>query len=219
MKACHAAPLRTPTTPSPRYPEPQPVSGLRRAIEEAQQADAASKNPAGLLPCPFCGSFSLRLVKGLTNVSCDHCAAEGPFSSCPKEARLGWNNRVVFIVPTTAANPRLAELLKRASAVVAEQFDIVLESLLGKRRFRSVAEPRMALYLLLRENTKASLDEIGELLHKDHGTISRGLSKARALLDIDAAYAARVARCRAILQEVASAELRVPSGAAPSGKS
>jgi len=204
MKACHAAPLRTSTTPSPRYPEAQPVSGLRQAIEEAQQADAARKNPAGLLPCPFCGSSAVRLNRKGSGVICDYCAAEGPFSNSKERALWRWNSRVVVTSPP-AETLRLSETVKRVAAVVAEQFEISLESLLGRGRFRQVTDPRMALYLLLRENTRAATRQIGDSVGRNHNAIRNGLTRASALLDIDPEYAARVARCRAVLAELAPA--------------
>ena len=134
MKAGH-------TTPSPRYPEPQPVSGLRTAIEEAKR-----ERPINFL-----------------------------------------------------------DLLERASRVVAGQFEITVEELLGPSRTRCIAEARVALYLLLRENSRASLTYIGTPLGKDHGTILSGCRRAADLIATDADYAARVARCRASLMAASSA--------------
>ena len=95
-------------------------------------------------------------------------------------------------LPSTA----FETLLTKAIATVCEQFEVIPDALLGNTRTKNVVEPRIALYRLLREHSKASLTEIGDALDKDHGTILSGCRRAAALAETDSAYAAKLNRCR-----------------------
>ncbi len=72
----------------------------------------------------------------------------------------------------------LQEEAKRAITIdqiqkrVAEHFDVRLADMSSKRRPRNIAFPRQIAMYLARENTKSSLNEIGEAFGgRDHGTV------------------------------------------------
>lgn len=69
---------------------------------------------------------------------------------------------------------------------VAEAFGISLEEMLGRDRSRQVALPRQVAMYLLREESNASLPQIGEALGgRDHTTVIYGCEKVADLLERD----------------------------------
>ncbi len=83
--------------------------------------------------------------------------------------------------------PRQASLTPdRILSVVADQFHVNQDELVGPKRTRKVALPRQVAMYLLREETKASLPAIGETLGgRDHTTIMYGCDKIADLLETD----------------------------------
>ncbi|NIM95144.1 MAG: chromosomal replication initiator protein DnaA [Anaerolineales bacterium] len=75
---------------------------------------------------------------------------------------------------------------ERIIRVVAEQFGIDEERLIGKQRSREVALPRQVAMYLIREETSASLPQIGEALGgRDHTTVMYGYEKITDRLETD----------------------------------
>lgn len=70
---------------------------------------------------------------------------------------------------------------------VAQHYGLVIEDLQGKSRSHSVSTPRQIAMYLLREETGASLAEIGqELGGRDHTTVLYGCDKISQQIEIDA---------------------------------
>jgi chromosomal replication initiator protein len=102
----------------------------------------------------------------------------------------------------------LADLLPRPGALtadriiaaVAEHFDLAEADLLGRSRSRDVALPRQIAMYLMREETQASLPQIGEALGgRDHTTIMYGCDKIIAQLETDDGMRRKVAAIRETL--------------------
>jgi chromosomal replication initiator protein len=102
----------------------------------------------------------------------------------------------------------LADLLPRPGALtadriiaaVAEHFDLDEADLLGRGRSRDVALPRQIAMYLMREETQASLPQIGESLGgRDHTTIMYGCDKIIAQLETDDGMRRKVAAIREAL--------------------
>ena len=75
---------------------------------------------------------------------------------------------------------------ERIIAVVAKQFGIEVDRLLSRERSREVALPRQVAMFLIREETSASLPQIGEALGgRDHTTVMYGYDKITNLMETD----------------------------------
>jgi chromosomal replication initiator protein len=75
---------------------------------------------------------------------------------------------------------------ERIIAVVARQFGIEVDRLLSRERSKEVALPRHVAMYLMREETSASLPQIGEALGgRDHTTVMYGCNKITNLMDTD----------------------------------
>lgn len=75
---------------------------------------------------------------------------------------------------------------ERIIAVVAKQFGIEVDRLLSRERSREVALPRQVAMYLMREETSASLPQIGESLGgRDHTTVMYGCDKIMNLMETD----------------------------------
>jgi chromosomal replication initiator protein len=86
-------------------------------------------------------------------------------------------------------------------AAVAERFSVSLEALLSKSRERQTAWARQVAMYLMREETSASLFQIGDRLGgRDHTTIMHGCSTVAKRMEADARARADVAATRALLR-------------------
>ncbi len=92
------------------------------------------------------------------------------------------------------AEKALADLLPNRPEVsaadiisaVASFFNVSPDELRGTRRTRSIAQPRQIAMYLMREETDASLPQIGaELGGRDHTTVLYGYERVRARLEQD----------------------------------
>ena len=106
-------------------------------------------------------------------------------------------------MPLTAdlVNSALSDLLPRSGSLssdhiikaVAKYFGVTEERLLGKQRSRDIALPRQIAMYLIREETSASLPQIGEVLGgRDHTTILYGYDKISDQLETDDALRRQV---------------------------
>lgn len=93
-------------------------------------------------------------------------------------------------------------LVLRAAEVVAAEFRLSADELLGAGRERPVAEARHALVLLLRDLSHWSFLRLSGVLRHHHTNTLHSAKRARELCEIDARYAARVRRARAALLPV-----------------
>jgi len=86
-------------------------------------------------------------------------------------------------------------------AAVRERFGVSTEALLGKSRERQTAWARQVAMYLLREETSASLFQIGDRLGgRDHTTIMHGCSSVAQRMEADPRARADVAAARALLR-------------------
>ena len=74
------------------------------------------------------------------------------------------------------------ELIQRK---VAERFNLSVADILGSKRPKNIAEPRMIAMYLARRLTKHSLPEIGTAFGKTHATIINALNKVPQLCQQD----------------------------------
>ena len=85
-------------------------------------------------------------------------------------------------------------------AAVSERFSVSLEALLGKSRERQTAWARQVARYLMREETGASLFQIGDQLGgRDHTTIMHGCSTVSKRIEADPRARADVAAAQALL--------------------
>ena len=75
---------------------------------------------------------------------------------------------------------------------VAEQFGISMADLMGNRRPRNIAEPRMVAMYLCRRHTRHSLPEIGNAFGKTHATVLNAMNKVPELCRKDDALRTRM---------------------------
>ncbi len=75
---------------------------------------------------------------------------------------------------------------------VAEQFGISMADLMGNRRPRNIAEPRMVAMYLCRQHTHHSLPEIGNAFGKTHATVLNAVNKVPELCRRDDSLRSRV---------------------------
>jgi chromosomal replication initiator protein len=86
--------------------------------------------------------------------------------------------------------------------VVAEQYGIEKDKLLGRDRSKEVVLPRQVAMYLMREETNASLPEIGSLLGgRDHTTIIYGCEKINDLMEKDDALRRQIMSIRQQLHQ------------------
>ncbi len=108
-------------------------------------------------------------------------------------------------VDETVLEMALADFLPRHNqvsheqvlALVARHYGVEEARLLGRERRREVALPRQVAMYLLREETGASLPQIGEWLGgRDHTTVMYGCEKVAERLEIDEAFRREVMSLR-----------------------
>jgi len=89
---------------------------------------------------------------------------------------------------------------ERITVVVAEQCGVEEEQLYGRSRKREIARARQVAMYLMREETKASLPQIGAALGgRDHTTVMHGCAKIADLLETDEGLRRLIAAMRARL--------------------
>ncbi|MCO5223208.1 MAG: chromosomal replication initiator protein DnaA [Thermomicrobiales bacterium] len=88
-------------------------------------------------------------------------------------------------------------------ATVAEKCGVTVEAMKGRNRAQEIVMPRQIAMYLMREETGASLAEIGRALGgRDHTTVIHGIEKIEARLQEDAALRTRVIAIREALLTV-----------------
>jgi chromosomal replication initiator protein len=99
------------------------------------------------------------------------------------------------------SGPRRAQLTPQSIiACVAKYFSLSMEDLTGKSRDKSVVLPRQISMYLVREETSASLEHIGQLLGgRDHTTVMHGWDKISAALQEDHQLRSDVLAVRSML--------------------
>ena len=98
--------------------------------------------------------------------------------------------------------------LDRVVSVVANQFGVGEDQLLGRSRRQEIALARQVAMYLMREETGASLPQIGETLGgRDHTTIMHGCAKIAGLHETDESLRRMMGALRAKLHTSAPAEV------------
>lgn len=88
----------------------------------------------------------------------------------------------------------------RIVQLVAEEYGITPERILGKSRLKSTSEARLLCYYLARQTTRLSLPEIADCLRRgDHSTILTGVRSCERRLAADAWLRGTMARVLARL--------------------
>ena len=83
---------------------------------------------------------------------------------------------------------------------VAGHFRIDLDDMRGRSRSQKIVVPRQVAMYLIRELTKASLVDIGEVLGgRDHTTIMHGIDKINRAVENDASLRSHINQIRETL--------------------
>ena len=98
----------------------------------------------------------------------------------------------------SAARDISIEVIQRT---VADAFGVTIADLLGRRRTRNIAEPRMVAMYLAREFTGRSTSEIGAAFARDHATILHAGSQVPKLCGTDEKFRRTVAQIRRQLKK------------------
>lgn len=69
--------------------------------------------------------------------------------------------------------------------VVCEYYEVAYNDMVGRSRQREIAHPRQVVMYLAREETEASLPEIGAALNRDHTTVMHGYDRIATALESD----------------------------------
>lgn len=117
--------------------------------------------------------------------------------------RVGVNGAASFLAPGEVACVRPltggALRLSMVLNITADVFDIPVAQLRSKVRTRDITEARFAFWHIAHARALGSLGDLAKAAgKKDHETVSHGLRAARALLDTDKTFAARVREIEAL---------------------
>jgi chromosomal replication initiator protein len=115
---------------------------------------------------------------------------------------------------TQVAEMALSDLVNRAadltiegiSVTVADYYGITVDEIVSKNRSRRIARPRQLVMYLAREETKASLPQVGKALgNRDHTTVLYGCDKIEDLMETDQSLRRDVLEIKTLLFEQAAA--------------
>lgn len=90
---------------------------------------------------------------------------------------------------TKHRNPLMARLIPQ---VVADHYGVPVEALWSKMRTRAVSEPRRLAAWLLKQRTILTLQDIGDILDRDHTTIIYALRMVKAEMQRNPCFARTV---------------------------
>jgi chromosomal replication initiator protein len=116
-------------------------------------------------------------------------------------------------ISITQSKYALQDLVSRQAAItsdmiieaVIEYFGLTTEDIVGNSRSKRVAGPRQMVMYLIREETKASLPQIGEALGgRDHTTIMYGCNKVSKLVETNEAVRRDAMKIRELLYQKVS---------------
>ena len=166
----------------------------RLAILRAKAASLRipiGEDALAVLARPECES--IRALEGTLNRVLAHARMLGQ----PPDARLVEQALAPLAAERVDRQLECGEVL----AAVAQHFDLRMEALAGKSRERGVAWARQVAMYLLRQETPASLLQIGrELGGRDHTTVMHGCAKVSEELARNARAREDVAAIRALLR-------------------
>lgn len=90
-------------------------------------------------------------------------------------------------------------------AATAEHYDVRLDHLLSKRRYRRLARPRQAAMYFCRELTLQPFSVIARHFGRDHSTVIHAMRQVEWLMGRDIEFALRLERLRELLDGRAGA--------------
>jgi chromosomal replication initiator protein len=85
---------------------------------------------------------------------------------------------------------------RQIAEVVSEYYRISLEAMCGKQRDKHIVVPRQIAMYLIRQETQASLLEIGQLFGRDHSTVLHACEKIERSINLDPALRREVIAIR-----------------------
>ncbi|MGC9359031.1 MAG: chromosomal replication initiator protein DnaA [Anaerolineae bacterium] len=104
-------------------------------------------------------------------------------------------------------SPSVEVSIEQIMSVVARQYAVSVDDLVGPRRTRAIALPRQIVMYLTREMTDLSFPQIGETLGgRDHTTIMYGYDKIAALFEKDEGMRRQILEVKRILAGHAQAQ-------------
>lgn len=98
-------------------------------------------------------------------------------------------------MPGQMTTPEQKQEMERMIEVVAREFGVTRDQILGHRRPRVIAEPRMVCMALMVERGGLSLCQVGNLMGRDHCTVLNARRRVLKLCECYGDFAQRVNRC------------------------
>lgn len=142
-------------------------------------------------------SSSVRRLKGAFMRLAVHASAfsmEKGFELTVKDAEKQLQTQL------EAENAKKIISIDTIQKVVAEHFDVRLNDILGTKRPKNIAEPRMVAMYLCREMTNSSFPTIGTAFGKNHATIMNAMKKIPELCRKDENFRLTVSKIQRQLQ-------------------
>jgi len=91
--------------------------------------------------------------------------------------------------------------IKQIAKVVAEYYHISMEDMCGKQRDKHIVMPRQVAMYLMRQETQASLLEIGTIFGgRDHSTVLHACEKIDRAINVDPTLRREIVAIREQLQ-------------------
>ena len=103
-----------------------------------------------------------------------------------------------------------ASALKIICEEVCRQFGLNMEMLGRKSREQYIAVPRMVVFYLGRQLSDISLQNMGRVFNKDHGTVIHGCKKVQDRIDTDKHFAAVLDALKVSVEDRLKAMLKEP---------
>lgn len=142
-----------------------------------------------------------------SNIASSVRRLKGAFMRLSVHASMSGNNRFTLEDAEALLQAQLAQesaardiSIEQIQRTVAGAFGVSIADLLGKKRTRNIAEPRMVAMYLARELTSRSSNEIGEAFARDHATILHAGKQVPRLCGTDENFRRTVAQIKRQLQ-------------------
>lgn len=116
-------------------------------------------------------------------------------------AMLAATERVLATMQPDATKP----YVERIVSVVADQYGYSFGMMTSRDRTQRVAEARHIAIYLARELTDSTVVELGEVLKRDHGSITYAVASIKERIETEPLLAARVERIRGLVKGLEAA--------------
>lgn len=83
---------------------------------------------------------------------------------------------------------------------VCQEFSLNMEMLVRKSREEYIAIPRFVVFYLSRQMCDVTLQGMGRIFGKDHGTVIHGCRKVRDRMDVDKEFADKLAKLKSTVE-------------------